>query len=150
MVASVVVAKGNSGDDKDRDKFDDPKKVEWAIKKVKKATEKYQDVRKAERDGYELASPYVPQMGYHYANFSLVDDETDALKPEVLVYAPGKNGKLKLVAVEYFSTSPSSLFGVDFDPPHDGLPFSLHAWISSYNPDGTFTDFNPRIPSSLE
>ena len=76
---------------------------------------------------------------------SLVDENSDALKPEVLVYVPGKNGKLKLVAVEYFSTSPSSLFGGDFHPPHDGLPFSLHAWIWSYNPDGTFTDFNPRI-----
>ena len=68
MVASVVGAKGHTGCDKDRDKFDDPEKVEWAIKKVEKATEKYQDVKNAERDGYVLASPYVPQMGYHYAN----------------------------------------------------------------------------------
>ena len=54
--------------------------------------------------------------------FSLVDDNSDALRPEVLVYIHGKNGKLKLVAVEYFSTSPSSLFGKEFHPPHDGLP----------------------------
>ena len=67
MVASVAGAKEHSGSDRDRDKFDDPEKVEWAIKKVKKATEKYKDVRKAERDGYALSRPYVPEMGYHYA-----------------------------------------------------------------------------------
>ena len=140
MVASVVGAKG-----KDRNKFDDPEKVEWALKKVEKATEKYKDVNKAIRDGYAPFGPYVPRMGYHYSREFDPDGKVDALSPEVLVYAEGKNGKLRLVAVEYLSTTPNSLFGKEFDEPH-GIPwYSLHAWIYSYNPDGIFTGMNPRI-----
>ena len=81
-------------------------------------------------DGYVQASPYVPQMGYHYVKGTLVDGVVeplavdgvvDPLAPEALLYIPTKKG-LKLVAVEYVSTEDQSLFGVNFDPPHDGLP----------------------------
>jgi hypothetical protein len=144
MVASSVGAKEHSYSGK-KDKFNDPEKVEWAIKKVRKATEKYHDVENALEDGYVQASPYVPQMGYHYVKGTLVDGVVDPLAPEALLYIPTKKG-LKLVAVEYLSTEDQSLFGVNFDPPHDGLPYTLHAWIWTPNPDGIFTDFNPRIP----
>ena len=127
-------------------KFNDPKEVEWAINKVRKATEKYHDVKKAMKDGYVQASPYVPQMGYHYVKQSLVDGVVDPLAPEALLYIPTKKG-LKLVGVEYLSTENQSLFGVKFDPPHDGLPYTLHAWIWTPNPDGMFSAFNPAIPA---
>jgi hypothetical protein len=149
MVVSVVGAKG-----KDRDKFDDRDKREWALKKVEKATEKYKDVNKAIRDGYAPAGPYVGGMGFHYGTEEVlsgnVDANVDALKPEILVYAPGKNGELQLVAVEYVSTNPNSLFGRTFDGPH-GIPWhSLHAWIYKHNPAGILTGMNPRIPATLE
>lgn len=144
MVASAAGAKGHSDSGK-KDKFNDPEKVEWAIKKVRKATEKYHDVENALKDGYVQASPYVPQMGYHYVKGTLVDGVVDPLAPEALLYIPTKKG-LQLVGVEYLSTEDQSLFGVNFDPPHDELPYTLHAWIWTPNPDGMFIGFNPRIP----
>ncbi len=144
MVASAVGAKEHSYSGKE-DKFNDSEKVERAIKKVRKATEKYHDVKRALKDGYVQKSPYVPQMGYHYVKESLVDGVVDPLAPEALLYIPTKKG-LKLVGVEYLSTEDQSLFGVNFDPPHDELPYTLHAWIWTPNPDGMFVAFNPAIP----
>ena len=127
--------------------FNDPKKVDWAINKVRMSTIKYHDVNQALKDGYVKASPYVPQMGYHYVKESLVDGLVDPLTPEALLYIPTKTG-LKLVGVEYMSTEKQSLFGINFDPPHNGLPYTLHAWIWTPNPDGMFDAFNPRIPDT--
>ena len=87
MVASAIGAKKHSNSGK-KDKFNDPEKVEWTIKKVRKATEKYHDVENALEDGYVQASPYVPQMGYHYVKESLVDGVADPLAPEALLYIP--------------------------------------------------------------
>jgi hypothetical protein len=91
----------------------------------------------------------------------LRDPALDPTKPEILVYEPGRNGKLRLVAVEWWSADPDqdvttdagrpSLFGVPFDGPmpgHDpGMPvhFDLHAWIWKHNRAGTFTPFNPDL-----
>ena len=40
-------------------------------------------------------------MGFHYINGGLLDANVDASHPEVLVYAPDKDGQRKLVALEY-------------------------------------------------
>ncbi|MBS4197330.1 hypothetical protein [Lederbergia citri] len=118
--------------------------VQADLAKVRNATAKYHDVRKAIADGYISTEFVVPNMGIHFVKEELIDGVTDPLTPEVLVYEPTKNG-LKLVAVEYMSTVPNRLFGLEMDPPHDGLPFSLHAWIWAPNPDGMFKPFNPRV-----
>ena len=145
----LVSAAGAKGGQDDRSKFNDREKVDWAIKKVQKATEKYKNIDRALKDGYELASPLVPNMGFHYVKGSLVDGKVNALHPEALLYVPTEKG-LKLVGVEYLSTTDNSLFGRKFDPPHDGIPFSLHAWIWAKNPDGTFTPFNPNVANGHE
>ena len=59
----------------------------------------------AEKAGY-IIDPFCVEappggMGHHWTNQSLVDAVFDPLQPEVMLYAPDKNGKLKLVAVEY-------------------------------------------------
>lgn len=120
------------------------------LAKVKNATAKYHDSKKAIEDGYEEASPLVPNMGIHYVKSSLIDDEVDALTPESLVYEPTKNG-LKLVAVEYLSTATASLFGQELDPPHGELPFhTLHVWIWAPNSNGMFAPFNPKVANVEE
>jgi hypothetical protein len=93
-------------------------------------------------------------MGYHYANMQRVNDPAiNYLEPEVLVYAPNANGKLKLVAVEWIvpapiwpggAANPPSLFGLNF---HAGPPplLILHAWIWQHNPDGMFEEWNPTV-----
>ena len=108
-------------------------------------------------------------MGVHYLNPSLIPELVDpnfagmpsvnAATPELLVYEPGSNGKLRLVALEYLTLkaswdathdSPPSLFGRTFDSTaagnRYGLPdfYSLHAWIWKHNPAEIFAPYNTR------
>ena len=105
--------------------------------------------------------PGVGAMGVHYVNGGLVGTtEVDPLKPEALVYEPGTNGQMTLVAVEYVTfqaqwdathTAPPKLFGHTFmltpDGNRFGLPafYSLHTWIWKHNPSGLFNMWNPRV-----
>jgi hypothetical protein len=108
-----------------------------------------------------IDNPGVGAMGVHYVNGGLVGTtEVNPLKPEALVYEPGTNGHMTLVAVEYVTfqaqwdathKSRPKLFGQTFmltpDGNRFGLPafYSLHAWIWKHNPDGTFAMWNPTV-----
>ena len=138
LFCGVAAANGGESNNVEKD-------VKKQLKLVEDVTKKYRDVEKALKDGYEATDELVPNMGYHYLKPALIDDKVDPLEPEVIIYEPKSNGDLRLVAVEYISTTPNKLFGVDFDPPV-GIPFySLHAWIYRNNPDGVFTPFNPKV-----
>lgn len=106
---------------------------------------KYQDVDRAVEDGYVLASPCVPGMGYHYVNFDLAGDPSVKVsEPEALVYANGDDG-LELVAVEWISSEEFELLGTHS---HEGpAGQAIHAWFFLPNPDGLTEDFNPRVDS---
>jgi len=127
---------------------------------VRQATLKYRDVNAAIADGYVefykcTEQPGVGTMGQHYVKLPLVGDPSiNATTPEVLVYAPKRNGELKLVAVEYVTFDTSSQPSVLGQPMlfraagnRYGLPdfYERHAWIWQGNPMGTFTDWNPDI-----
>lgn len=120
------------------------------LAEVRRATRKYHDVRTAIADGYMTDNHCVSNpngdgaMGYHYVNFGLVDDNVDHLEPEVLVYEQ-RGGKRHLVAVEYLSTEPFTLFGHESHPPHGEVPHSLHAWVWKGNPNGVLANFNPNV-----
>lgn len=111
------------------------------IAKVKQATAQYHDVAAAMADGFVQVSPYVPGMGYHYSNFGPIDPYA----PNTLVYAERGNGDLKLVAVEYVSDDPFTVFGQDgtFNPITGH--YDLHVWVWQANPDGIFAPFNPNV-----
>lgn len=141
--------------------------VNRALATIRAATARYHRVEVAEAANYEVVSecvshPPLGAMGYHYANFGLMDATVDPAAPEILVYAPQKNGKLKLVAVEFMvpaapwdaaNAGPPTLAGVAFDDHRDpaewhGLPFAhyeLHAWVWEHNPSGMFFPFNPSV-----
>lgn len=141
--------------------------VAKGLAKVRQATTKYHKVSRAVANGYLptdecVEVPGIGGMGFHYVNPTLIGDPAiNPLKPEVLLYAPKKNGKVKLVAVEYLSIDADqdlstdsdrpSLFGVPFNGPmlgHEpGMPihYDLHAWIFKGNPAGVFADFNPKV-----
>jgi hypothetical protein len=86
----------------------------------------------------------------------MADLTTDALAPEVLVYAPGEDGELKLVAVEWVVrgqnsnppgvSSPPTVLGM---PMHILVPavgfYIMHAWVWKPNPAGIFEDWNPEV-----
>lgn len=157
-----------------------PRQHEPDLHAVAAATARYQVVARAEHDGYVQSSPCEQSpaggMGFHYVNQALASDlEVDPLRPEVLLYAPGKHGTLRLVAVEYFvaalantPTGPApwfgptpppagffnpapTLFGRTFDGPMaghaPGMPwhYDLHVWIWEQNPAGIFAPWNPRV-----
>ncbi|WP_165984236.1 hypothetical protein [Streptomyces sp. YIM 98790] len=117
------------------------------LQEVREATATYRNVWGALADGYELASPCVPGMGFHFLRSVAADQsELEPTEPNVLLYAPLPDGKLRLVAVEYASYEPASLLGRTFDPPSAEVPFhSLHAWVWRENPDGVFTAENPEV-----
>jgi hypothetical protein len=134
---------------------------------VRAVTDKYHDVNAALADGYVefyvcTEQPGVGTMGQHYVKLPLVGDPAvDPLQPEVLVYAPKRNGGLKLVAVEYvtiaaawqeaFGSTTPTVLGQDMlfraAGNRYGLPdfYERHAWIWQGNPSGMFSDWNPDI-----
>ena len=138
---------------------------------AKKGTASYHDVDTATAAGFEklidkngVACIDDPAggMGIHYVKGDRVGNATEvASEPEVLVYEPQKNGKLKLVAVEYVvtkdawqkagNTKPPVLFGREFtlipEGNRYGLPdfYELHAWVWAKNPSGMFNDWNPKV-----
>ena len=97
-----------------------------------------------------VASP-AGGMGYHYVNTDLLNGTVDVETPEALLYEPGPNGQLNLVAVEYVnpkaawsSPTPPTLFGRDFVLNKFDL-WALHVWVWENNPDGIFADWNPNV-----
>ena len=137
--------------------------LEGQLKRVKQASMRFHSFEQASKAGYAEdlpfnPSPYVPNMGYHYTNVGLMDGVFNLEKPEILLYVPNSQGKLKLVGVEYavpVALSPSPPEGFignedvwDFNPHVAGGAWTLHAWVVVDNPDGVFAPFNPRIPAS--
>jgi len=142
------------------------------LAQVRKATAQFHRLEAATAAGYELgyvnglgnriitgciANPTLGAMGYHYFNRALIDDLViDPLRPEGLVYAPGADGGLKLVAVEYVVPGPASnpagpavaptILGMEMHilVPRVGF-HTLHAWIWNHNPSGMFAHWNPDV-----
>lgn len=99
-----------------------------------------------------FSDPALGGMGYHYGNPALIDGSVDALQPELLLYEPLKNGKLRFVAVEYIvpfaawtQSSPPRLYGQDFHRNEAFGLWVLHVWHVRDNPRGIFADWNPRV-----
>jgi hypothetical protein len=91
-------------------------------------------------------------MGFHYGNTAYIDGAVDVLEPELLLYEPQKNGKLRFVAVEYIvpftawtAAEPPKLFGQSFHRNEAFGLWVLHVWHERENPSGIFTDWNPKV-----
>jgi hypothetical protein len=146
--------------------------IEAQLAQVREVTARFHDLDAALAAGYQLgwvngsgvriitgcvSNPTAGAMGYHYFNSELMADlTTNVLHPEVLVYAPEENGKLKLAAVEWVVRGPNSNPpGVSSPPSVLGMPmhilvpavgfYLMHAWIWKPNPAGIFADWNPEV-----
>jgi hypothetical protein len=141
------------------------------VNAARQATARFHDLSKATDAGYGLFTdakgiacidqPGAGGMGIHYVNGALVgDDQVDLHTPEALVYDPGDDGRLRLVAAEYIvfqaawdahHSAPPRLFGQEFEltPAGNrfGIPafYELHAWLWKPNARGFFDDWNPRV-----
>jgi len=125
-------------------------------REVRQATARFSSTTQATNAGYAVASPCVAGpaggMGFHWLNQGLVDPVFDPTSPEAVLYDPGPDGHLKLVAVEYividvgqpaptFDGHPFDVGGTPVPVPH----WSLHVWLFQENPNGLFTPFNPTV-----
>jgi len=92
-------------------------------------------------------------MGFHYGNVGLINGTATVENPQLLLYEPGKNGRLRLVAVEYIipytfvprSATPPRLFDQDFQQVDAFQLWGLHAWVWRDNPSGIFAPWNPQV-----
>jgi hypothetical protein len=140
--------------------------VNALVAAVRDATERFRNVSVAESEGYGLLFGCVSggdygAMGLHYVNFPLVaDGKIDAATPEIVLYEPASNGRLRITGADYLvfaadwdktHTSAPELNGQFFHffdaPNRFGLPpfYTLHVWAWKDNPLGTFTNWNPSV-----
>ena len=123
-----------------------------SLKAVRNATARYHSTALAQSAGYMPNEHCVPNMGYHWANPNLIDAEFNPVQPEVMLYAKGPGGNLRLVAVEYVVLNQGqqrpSFEGHLFDIGGTPVPaphWSMHVWLYEENPSGMFVPFNPNV-----
>jgi len=102
-------------------------------------------------------------MGMHFVNGALLGDgEVNVWHPEILIYEPLPNGRIRLTGADYVvfkdaweanpeHKGPPELMGQLFhlfdSPNRFGLPafYTLHVWAWKDNPNGAFTNWNPNV-----
>jgi hypothetical protein len=133
---------------------------------VRQSTERFRNVRAATAAGYELmfgcvSGPDFGAMGMHFVNGPLVfDGEIDATRPEIVIYEPQPNGRLRLIGADYLvlkeawdatHEGPPQLMGQLFHlfeaPNRFGLPefYTLHVWAWKDSPTGTFVNWHANV-----
>ena len=137
------------------------------LARVRAATARFQQLDVALAEGYGPLHTCTDEesglgaMGQHYVKGTVVGDTVfDLAQPEVLVYEPTANGRMRLVAVEFVvfadawaqvSSSPPTLFGRQLalvpEPNRYGVPafYQIHVWLWKSNPAGMFSDWNERV-----
>jgi len=136
------------------------------VRIVRDATERFQDVEVAKAEGYALqfgcvSGPDSGAMGMHFVNGALVGDpEIDPTRPEIVIYEPQPNGRLKLVGADFLvladawnakHAAPPQLKGQLFHlfeaPNRFGLPafYTLHVWAWKDNPTGSFVNWHANV-----
>ena len=101
------------------------------------------------------STPGSGAMGFHYGNLAYIQDGgvVDLLQPELLLYEPEKNGRLRFVGVEYIvpftdhpATDPApTLLGQEFAQVPEFGVWGLHIYVGRHNPSGTFAPWNPKV-----
>jgi hypothetical protein len=125
---------------------------------LRRVTAKFHSFESAKAAGWStqitgcMTDPKAGGMGFHYGNPKLIDGSVRADEPELLLYEREKNGRMRLVAVEYIvplgawsSPKPPRLFNRDFAVNQAFGIWALHAWVWKDNPSGIFADWNPRV-----
>ena len=146
---------------------DQKSKAKALLKKVRDATERFQNVEVAEADGYQLLFGCVSgdsagAMGLHYVNMDLVSKgEVKLNRPQIVIYEPTSDGRVRLTGADYLILAegwdknhpgdPPQLMGQLFHlfdaPNRFGLPafYTLHVWAWKDNPNGAFVNWHPNV-----
>jgi hypothetical protein len=101
------------------------------------------------------STPGVGAMGLHYGNLAYIQDggTVNLLQPELLLYEPEQNGKLRFVGVEYIvpfadhpaSAAPPTLLGQAFAQVPEFQVWGLHIYVGRHNPSGIYAPWNPKV-----
>src|SRR5918994_4115220 len=139
LVSCLAIAGANAAD---------PQTAATLVEEVRRGTRPFNDVAAARAAGYApflgcVSGPQEGAMGLHFVNGDLVNDGTlDARHPEALMYE-AKDGRLRLVGVEYIvladawnarNPTPPTLVAQAFHytaaPNRYGIPafYALHVW----------------------
>jgi hypothetical protein len=136
------------------------------VRIIRESTERFRDVGVAEAEGYGLLFGCVSgsdagAMGMHFVNGSLIgDDVLDPTRPEIVIYEPTANGRLRLIGADFLvfaevwdakHDAPPQLMGQLFHlfeaPNRFGLPafYTLHVWAWKESPTGTFVNWHSNV-----
>jgi hypothetical protein len=130
------------------------------LETIRRVTAPFHDFHVASAAGWSteitnclLDTGSVGGMGFHYGKTALIDGTVHVDKPQLLLYEPEKNGRLRLMAVEYIipysfhsrDAAPPVLMGQRFMQFDAFQVWGLHAWIWKDNPSGLFAPWNPRV-----
>ena len=101
------------------------------------------------------SQPGTGAMGFHWGNLAYILDggTVNLLQPELLLYEPEKNGKLRFVGVEYIvpftdhpaTAAPPTLLGHAFSQVPEAGVWGLHIWVGRENSSGIFSAWNPKV-----
>ena len=97
----------------------------------------------------------------YFVNFPLVTDgQLDVTRPEIVIYEPLPNGRLRLIGADYLvladalnatHSGPPQLMGQHFhffeSTNRFGLPafYTLHVWAWKDNPTGAFVNWHSNV-----
>ena len=133
---------------------------------VRESTARFRDPAAAEAEGYQLmfgcvSGPDSGAMGLHYVNMTFVlDGVLDPARPEIVIYEPQPNGRLRLVGADFLvfaadwdakNAAPPQLEGqlmhLIESPNRYGLPafYTLHVWAWKDNPTGMFVNWHAKV-----
>ena len=136
---------------------------------VRDATVRFKNVTSVDGPGedYKLMFGCVSggdfgAMGLHYVNMGLVDGDINVNQPEIILFEPRPNGRIRITGVDFLvpvaaweekhpGEGPPQLMGQLFhlfdSPNRFGLdPFyTLHVWAWKDNTNGTFVNWNPDV-----
>lgn len=128
------------------------------ITTLRLATAPYRDLDAAVRDGFVLlhdceTRPGEGAVGAVYVHMGrLLDGVIDPQLPDALVYAPDRNGRPKLIGVEFAipysmwtEADPPEYLGNAFQREDEFGVWALHAWVWLQNPSGLFAEAHPLV-----
>jgi hypothetical protein len=139
------------------------------VSAVRDATDRFKKVTSVDGpgEGYELMFGCVSggdfgAMGLHYVNMGLVDGDFNVNEPEIILFEPRPNGRIRITGADFLipvaaweakhpGEGPPMLMGQLFhlfdSPNRFGLdPFyTLHVWAWKNNPNGSFGNWNPDV-----
>lgn len=125
---------------------------------LRQATVKFHDKDASFAAGYDTQFPAgcfsSPDggMGYHFLKGANVGT-LDPSRPQFVLYEPEKNGRMKLVGVEFiYPGAPTDpvpyLFGQPFQYNYTFSVWALHVWAWDENPAGMYASWNPKVSCS--